>query len=101
VVGGVVGLVKENFIGNAKEYHDTLIRYEISYRLWIVDRIEIRLDFRPPWNTVNRVGRLPLNGLFRYKIEIEPGIEVGILHGGVFAGRVFSEVITCRFTNSP
>jgi len=29
---GVVDLVEENFIGNAKEYYDTLIQYEISYR---------------------------------------------------------------------
>jgi hypothetical protein len=27
----VVDLVEENFIGNAKEYHDTVIRCEISY----------------------------------------------------------------------
>jgi len=44
----MVNSVKENFMGNAKEYHDTSIRYEVSYRSWIVDRIEIRLDFRPP-----------------------------------------------------
>jgi hypothetical protein len=28
----VVDLVEENFMGDAKEYHDTAIRYEISYR---------------------------------------------------------------------
>ena len=51
---GVVGLMKENFMGNAKEYHDTLIRYEVLYRQWIVDLYRDKIRFRLPCNHLTK-----------------------------------------------
>ena len=51
-----------------RKYRDTLIQYEISHQSWIMDRIEIKLDFCLPYIYLynNRVilKSAPLRGVY-------------------------------------